>query len=137
MYDTEVESQGKVLVTTELGGGGTARAETVRIARRGLRNLLIHAGILDATPEAVDSVMLDMPDGDCFVFSAGAGMLDPLVDLGEPVDAGQVIARIWPLERTGAAPVEYRARRAGLLTARHFPGLVQAGDCLAVVAVVV
>jgi N-alpha-acetyl-L-2,4-diaminobutyrate deacetylase len=35
------------------------------------------------------------------------------------------------------APVIYRARRGGLLTARHFPGLVKSGDCLAVTAVVV
>ena len=30
MYDTAAEEMGKVFVTTELGGGGTARAETVR-----------------------------------------------------------------------------------------------------------
>lgn len=135
MLDTEVEAQGKVFVTTELGGGGTARAGTVRIARRGLRNLLIHAGVLEGAPEAVESVMLDMPDGDCFVFAGEAGMLDPVADLGDRVAAGQVIARIWPLDRTGTAPVDCRAGRTGLLTARHFPGLVQAGDCLAVVAV--
>ena len=36
LYDTAVEAQGKVFVTTELGGGGTSRAETVRIAKRGV-----------------------------------------------------------------------------------------------------
>ena len=38
---------GKVFITTELGGKGTATAETVRIAKRGIRNFLIHAGILE------------------------------------------------------------------------------------------
>ncbi len=37
--------------------------------------------------------------------------------------------------RTGMAPVEIRAGLTGLLAARHFPGLVKAGDCAAVVAV--
>ena len=46
MFDTAAEEMGKVFVTTELGGGGTSRAETVRIANRGVRNLLRHAGIL-------------------------------------------------------------------------------------------
>jgi N-alpha-acetyl-L-2,4-diaminobutyrate deacetylase len=137
MYDTEVEGQGKVFVTTELGGGGTARAGTVAIAKRGARNLLIHAGIVSGEIEAGPTTMLDMPDADCFVFAGAGGMLEPLADLGAEVAEGQPLVRIWPLDRTGAAPAEYAARRGGLLTARHFPGLVQPGDCLAVVAQVV
>ena len=43
------EAQGKVFVTTELGGGGTATARTIAIARRGVRNVLMHAGILEGT----------------------------------------------------------------------------------------
>jgi N-alpha-acetyl-L-2,4-diaminobutyrate deacetylase len=78
-----------------------------------------------------------MPDGDCFVFAEHDGLIEPLVDLGTAVEKGAEIARIWPVERTGVAPVTYRARRGGLLTARHFPGLVKSGDCLAVTAVVV
>src|SRR5688572_13222245 len=51
MYDTAAESQGKVFVTTELGGGGSSTARSVAIAERGVRNLLIHAGILRGTIE--------------------------------------------------------------------------------------
>ena len=40
MYDTTAEEMGKVFVTTELGGGGTARAKTVAIAKRGAMNVL-------------------------------------------------------------------------------------------------
>jgi N-alpha-acetyl-L-2,4-diaminobutyrate deacetylase len=29
----------------------------------------------------------------------------------------------------------YRAKISGLLMARHFPGLIQTGDCVAVIAV--
>jgi N-alpha-acetyl-L-2,4-diaminobutyrate deacetylase len=58
-----------------------------------------------------------------------------VVDLGAEVARGAVLARIWPVDRTGVEPVEYRAQRDGLLTARHFPGLAKPGDCLAVVAV--
>ena len=37
MYDTTVEGQGKVFVTTELGGGGTSTPRSVAVARRGAR----------------------------------------------------------------------------------------------------
>lgn len=135
MFDTEVESQGKVFVTTELGGAGTATARSVAIARRGIRNLLIHAGILAGEPELRETVQLDMPDERCFVFAEAAGLIEYLVDLGERVSDDQVIARTWPPDRTGGAPVEHRARRAGLLTARHVPGLVAMGDFVGLVAV--
>lgn len=134
MYDTAAEAQGKVFVTTELGGGGSSSARSVAIAERGVRNVLIHAGILEGQPEPGESVMLDMPDGDCFVASQHSGLLEMCRDLGERVEKGEVIARVHDVQRTGAPAVEYRARRSGLLAARHFPGLVQSGDTLAVIA---
>jgi N-alpha-acetyl-L-2,4-diaminobutyrate deacetylase len=137
MYDTAVEEQGKVFVSTELGGGGTATARSIAIARKGARNFLIHAGVLAGDLEFQPSIELDMPDGDCFVFAEHDGLIEPVVDLGAKVAKGEPVARIWPLERTGREPLVYGARRDGLLASRHFPGLVKAGDCMAVVAVVV
>ncbi len=134
MFDTEVETQGKTFVTTELGGAGTATARSVAIASNGARNLLIHAGILDGEPTAERSVMLDMPDERCFVFSERPAMIEPLCDLGAEVTAGQPIARLWNTDRSGVAPDVCHARLDGILTARHVPGLLQMGDCIAVVA---
>ena len=135
MYDTAAETMGKVFVTTELGGGGTARAETVRIARRGVMNVLRHAGIVAGAVEMQPTRWLDMPSGDCFCFAEHEGLIETMADLGGPVRNGEVIARIHNIARTGVAPQEIRARISGILTARHFPGLVKMGDCAAVVAV--
>ena len=132
MYDTEVESRGGTFVTTELGGAGTTTARTVGIARRGARNLLIHAGILDGEPERADGVELEMPDG-CFAFADRDGLIEPCADLGDPVAAGRTVAKVWPTDRTGEAPRELVAGADGLLLGRHVPGLVKAGDCVAVV----
>ncbi|TPL96549.1 N(2)-acetyl-L-2,4-diaminobutanoate deacetylase DoeB [Mesorhizobium sp. B2-3-10] len=135
MYDTAAEEMGKVFVTTELGGGGTSRAETVRIARRGILNVLRHEGIVAGAAETGITQWLDMPSGDCFCFAEDDGMIETMVDLGEPVEEGAVVARIHSTGRTGVAPQEIRAKMSGMLAARHFPGLVKAGDCAAVVAV--
>jgi len=135
MYDTAAEEMGKVFVTTELGGGGTSRADTVRIARRGAINLLRHAGIVAGEVDKTPTRWLDMPSGDCFSFAEFDGMVEPMVDLGGSVEEGQIIARIHDITRTGASPHEIRAKLSGMLAARHFPGLVKAGDCAAVVAV--
>lgn len=136
MYDTTVEEMGKVFVTTELGGGGTARAETVAIAKRGAMNVLRHAGIVSGNIDHRDTRWLDMPSGDCFSFAEDQGLIETMIDLGDFVKEGQVIARIHPIGRTGAAPTEIRTKLTGLLAARHFPGLVKPGDCVAVVGTV-
>ena len=78
-----------------------------------------------------------MPSADCFCFAEDDGLVEPCVDLGEAVATGDVVARIHPdrPHRPGARRT-YRAALDGILAARHFPGLVKAGDCLAVVATV-
>ncbi|MFD1159212.1 N(2)-acetyl-L-2,4-diaminobutanoate deacetylase DoeB [Roseovarius aestuarii] len=137
MYDTAVEEMGKVLVSTELGGGGSATARSIAIAKKGLRNVLIHVGILKGEMQIDPTVCLDMPNGDCFVFSENDGLYEPMVDLGDPVSEGDVVARVWPVERTGVEPIEFRAKVSGLLISRHFPGLIKAGDCAAVIGMAV
>lgn len=97
-------------------------------------NLLRHAGILAGEVEIRDSIMLDMPGDDCFHFASHSGLLHPLADLGDELSKGQPIAQIWPPDRTGLAPVQITANRDGIVAARHFPGLVQNGDCVAVIA---
>ena len=134
MYDTAAENQGKVFVTTELGGGGSSSARSVAIAERGVRNVLAHAGIVQGGIESRGSILLDMPGGDCFIASEHDGLLEMCRDLGDNVSQGEVIARVYDATRSGVAPVEYRAARSGLLAARHFPGLVRCGDTVAVIA---
>ncbi len=136
MYDTAVEEMGKTFVSTELGGGGSATAKTIAIARKGLRNVLIHAGILQGDMQIDPTVHIEMPDDDCFVFAEHDGLYEPMIDLGDAVHAGDIIARIWPVDRTGIPPITYRAKMTGLLISRHFPGLIKTGDCAAVIGVI-
>lgn len=137
MYDTSVEDQGKTFVTTELGGGGTSTAYSNGIAKKGVRNVLKHAGIMKGELEVAPSVMLDMPDGDCFVFCEDDGLFEAMKDLGDRVETGEIVARVWPADRTGRPAIDYRAKRSGILASRHFPGLIKSGDCMVVVATVV
>ncbi len=135
MYDTAAETLGKTFVTTELGGGGTSTPETVAIARNGVRNLLIHAGILNASPKVAPSVHLEQPGEDCYHFAPLSGMVELLVPLGKTVGKNDLLARIWNTEQTGQPAQDIRAKMDGILITRHHPGLVQTGDCLAVLAI--
>ncbi|GAA5175884.1 N(2)-acetyl-L-2,4-diaminobutanoate deacetylase DoeB [Modicisalibacter zincidurans] len=139
LFDTAVESQGKVFVATELGGGGSTNPERMAIAERGIRNFLIHYDLIDGELELPETpqVYVDMPDASCYVQSEHTGLLELTLALGGTVREGEVIARIYDMTRTGAAPVEYRAKRSGVLVARRFPSLVNMGDTIAVIAEVV
>jgi N-alpha-acetyl-L-2,4-diaminobutyrate deacetylase len=135
MYDSAAEEMGKVFVSTELGGGGSSSARSNAIAKRGIRNVLVHSGIMKGKIERSTSIMLDMPSGDCFTFAEHEGLFEICADLGDRVSKGQVIAKVWPAERTGSDPASYHAKMDGLVTARHFPGLIKMGDCMIVLSV--
>ena len=135
MYDTAAEKMGKVFIGTELGGGGSASATTVGIAKRGILNLLKHAGILSGEPERGPSISLVTPDHRSFVTCEHSGLLEMCVDLGAEVKNGEVIALVHDIERTGTQPVEYKATIDGVLAGRHYPSLTQPGDNLAVIAI--
>lgn len=136
MYDSQAESMGKVFVSTELGGGGSTTPKTIQIAKRGVNNFLIHAGILKGESEHCPdgSVQLDMPDQSSFIFSQHAGLIEPNVSLGEVINKGDLVARIHISERMAMPPYDYFAPRSGIVIARHVPSMVKMGDTLYVIA---
>ncbi|GEN25269.1 N(2)-acetyl-L-2,4-diaminobutanoate deacetylase DoeB [Halomonas cupida] len=138
LFDTAVESQGKIFVATELGGGGTSTPESLAITERGIDNFLIHYGLKDGEVEMpAEQVYLDMPDASCYVQSEHSGLLELTLALGDEVRRGDVIARVYDMSRSGAEPIEYHAQRDGILAARRFPAQVNMGDTIAVIAEVV
>lgn len=139
MYDTQAESMGKVFVSTELGGGGTTSPQTVEIAKRGVHNLLVHAGILQDKPVQAETptIQLDMQKDNAYVFSEHNGLLEPCVGLGDSVTKGDLIARVYSTERSGTSPVEYHAASDGIIMGRHYPSLIKIGDFMNVIARVI
>ncbi len=135
MYDSAAEELGRVFVSTELGGGGSASATTIKIAKKGIENFLKHAGILAGDPLIEPTVNLDMPDGRCYVSCETPGLIEYTVELGEEVEEGQVVAVVHEVTRTGRPPALYRAGISGIFTGRHYPGMINMGDIVAVIAV--
>lgn len=139
MYDTQAEEMGKVFVSTELGGGGTTSTETVAIAKRGVHNLLVHAGILNSDPleSSQANIELDMQQDNAYVFSEHNGLFEPCVDLGDEISSGNLLGRVYSVERSGEKPIEYHARSDGIIMGRHYPSLIKIGDFMNVIAKVV
>ena len=47
LLPVEAERQGKIVITTEMGGGEPVSAEVHRLTQSGLRNVLVHFGVLE------------------------------------------------------------------------------------------
>lgn len=80
------------------------RQKRVALARRGLRNLLIPAGIMPRDIAACAPRRLEMPSLDARAFGSKAGMIEHGVDPGGAARGGDILA--WP-----CAPTAPDARR--------------------------
>lgn len=136
LLPVEAENQGKLVVTTELGGGECIPASVHRIAQSGLRNVLTHVGALKGREKLrkAPAIITQATNREDYVLAPESGIFEVCVDLGTKVKKGQVVGYIHHLERPDRAPEEIIAQSAGYLITMRAPCLTQQGDCVAVIA---
>lgn len=128
---------GLVTIGTEMAGAGTVSIDALEICRRGVRNVLAHFGVLDAsiaTPPAQPDAILRIPGHDGYVLATAAGVFEPFHALGVRVEAGQEAGRIHHLIDPGRAPEIVRYGASGIVYGRRQPGRVVIGNCCVTVA---
>lgn len=132
----EAERQGKVVVSTELGGGGHVTAATHRIAQSGLANVLRHVGVLrgDVTTRDVPGIIGRATDVENYLLAPESGLWETFVDLGERVIAGQPVGQIHFLERPDREPAVVRAQNDGIVFVVRAIATTDQGDNVAVIA---
>jgi predicted deacylase len=127
------ERQGVIALGSELGGSGTVTPAALRIAERGLHNLLVHVGILPAAQRiAVDAPtrIFEVAGPDYFVYAPQEGVFEPLVELGDTVAKGQPAGRIHTPETPWREPAEVAFGHDGFVLCKRIPGRTARGDCL-------
>ena len=132
----EAERQGKVVVSTELGGGGHVTAATHRIAQSGLANVLRHVGVLrgEVSTRDVPGIIGRATDVENYLLAPESGLWETFVDLGERVAAGQPVGQIHFLERPDRKPAVVRARSDGIVFVVRAIATTDQGDNVAVIA---
>jgi N-alpha-acetyl-L-2,4-diaminobutyrate deacetylase len=134
-----VERRGLISLGTELGGWGRVSVEGVRIAERGIRNVLKHFGVLQGAPETVQrdgspgTRHMMVRDQSYFSFAPANGLFEPRHLAGQEVAAGELAGFLHFIEDVDRPPVEVRYRRDGVLWMSPGPGRVRRGDAIAVV----
>lgn len=136
LLPTEVEQQGKTMVSTELGGGETVPAGIHRLCQAGVRRVLRHVGVLRDGDHSVPPRGGRPPrwvqalDREDYLFSAESGWFEPRVDLGSDVVAGEVIGALHFPESPQREPILQRASSDSVVIAHRGPALTRQGDIL-------
>ena len=132
----EAERQGKIVVSTELGGGGHVTAATHRIAQSGLANVLRHAGVLpgEVTRRATPPVIGRATEVENYVLAPESGLWETFVDTGDRVSAGQPVGQIHFLERPDREPAIVEAHNDGIVFVVRAIATTEQGDNVAVIA---
>jgi len=140
LLPVEAENQGKLVVTTELGGGETIPAHVHRIAQSGLHNVLVHVGALKGREQTRErlglppTILTQALNREDYLLAPESGVFEVCVDLGAKVRRGQTVGFIHHLERPDRDPEPILAPGAGHLITQRAPCLTQQGDCVAVIA---
>jgi predicted deacylase len=140
LLPVEAESQGKVVITTEMGGSENVTAAVHRLTQSGLRNVLVQTGVLKgelatrASFGLLPTRWVQALNWEDYRFAPESGVYENIVPLGEAVVAGQTFGAIHFLERPERNPMDVVAIRDGILIATRAPSIVAQGDCVACVA---
>lgn len=134
-FASTAESLGVTYISSELGGCNRVSLEGLAITRRGIRNVLVHLGLVDGeiarSPEPTRRMKI--PSSTDYGFAPEAGIYVPRVPLGSDVQSGDVLGEILSIDKPMATPHAIRAKRDGMLWCQRGQGRIGVGDCSAVV----
>jgi len=134
LLPVEAEDQGKLVITTELGGGGRVPAPVHRLAWSGLTNVLRHVGVLAGEVQTraslglPEAVIIDGRDADNMVITEEPGIFEGVLEPGEKVREGDTVGRIWFPDTPSRPPNDLRAPRDGVLAVIRAIPVAEAGD---------
>ena len=134
LLPVEAENQGKVVITTELGGGGRVPAFVHRLAWSGLTNVLRHLGVLTGDVQTRASLglppatVIDGRDPENYVNTDEPGFWENLLEPGDAVSAGEPVGRLWFPDRPDRSPRIFAAPRDGILVVARAMTPTLAGD---------
>jgi len=126
-------AQKRVALGGEFGGAGTVSIDGVRTVKRGIRNLLAHAGVMDGSvaERGAPTRLMELKGRDYYVYAPAPGLFEPFVELGAWVEKGQPCGQVHFVDDPGRAPVPCHFRTAGMVICKRHPGRVERGDCVA------
>lgn len=134
-----VERRQIISLGTELGGWGRVNVEGVRIARRGVDNILKHFGVIEGKPDtrqrdgSAATRHMMVRDQACYAFSPASALFEPTNMVGDTVKAGDPAGWLHFVEDVDRPSIEVPYPRDGVVWMAAGPGRITRGDPVAVI----
>ncbi|MEM7025250.1 MAG: succinylglutamate desuccinylase/aspartoacylase family protein, partial [Pseudomonadota bacterium] len=126
-------AQGVVALGGEFGGAGDVSIEGIELIETGMRRFLAYFEVMELpadAPPPPSTRWVEVRGQSDFVYASERGVYEPLVRLGDTVEAGLPAARIHFVENPTRAPVNCHFEAAGMVVCRRAMGRCEPGDCL-------
>lgn len=140
LLDYAVERAGKVFLCAEVGGGGSLAPDSAKIMAQGVDNLLKHFGLIEGQPQTREQrgltpmKIMEIPDASYYHAAMWAGIYESFHELGDFVEAGELLGQIHFAQYPQREPETVVARRSGMLVGRRSPGRVAVGDTVGILS---
>jgi len=127
------EQMGKVTLGTEMGSRAQFGVETLGLTARGVENVLGWAKVIEppAGQETSEPRFVAATEEADYIMAPASGLFEPLVELGDEVQAGSVVGRIHDLEQPDREPCAVTADTSGMVMARRAIPLTGQGEMVA------
>jgi N-alpha-acetyl-L-2,4-diaminobutyrate deacetylase len=133
------ERHGVLAISSELGGYGRVSVDGVRVAERGLDNVLKWMGVIEGTPDTAQrdgsrgTRHMEVRDQAAYVFAPSDGLFEPLHLPGDRVRAGELAGYLHFIEEWVRPPMPIEYRGDGYIWMAPGSGRVRKGDVVNVV----
>lgn len=124
-------------VSSELGGAARLTRASARAAEHGLLGLLSYIGVLQCRADSREQPgqrFLRLDRADHYCRAPVGGLVVPQVELGQAVQAGEVVAQVFPDDPFGAEPLDVRAALCGIVAAIPTRARFEEGEMVVAVA---
>jgi len=133
------ETRGVLAISSELGGYGRVSVEGVRVAERGLDNVLKWMGMVEGKPDTSQrdgsrgTRHMEVRDQTAYVFAPSDGLFEPLHLAGDQVRAGELAGYLHFIEEWTRPPLPIEYRSDGYIWMAPGSGRVRKGDVVNVI----
>ena len=118
---------------TEMGGSGTVTPDCLEHCFNGVVRVLHDLGVLKkamAPAAEKPTRMMHVPSSDHFTYSPDVGLFEPVANLGDEIQKGDLAGRVHFPETPWQTPTDVHFSADGLVVCKRIPGRVERGDCL-------
>ena len=132
------ERHGALSISSELGGYGRVSVDGLRVAERGLDNVLKWLGMIDGKPDITQrnggrTRHMEVRDQRSYLFAPSDGLFEPRYLPGQRIQAGELAGHLHFIEEWAREPMPIEFRTDGYIWMAPGSGRVKKGDVVAVI----